>query len=68
LKFKIKWPKGFDPVAQDLVKKLLKIEPDERITCEEMLKHPWFEKNEPIRQVTASIVGHSLDRDLEKDI
>jgi len=25
----VKWPKGFDPVAMDLVKKLLKIEPDE---------------------------------------
>lgn len=45
LKFKVKWPKGFDPVARDLVQKLLKIEPEERISLEEMLEHPWFSKN-----------------------
>lgn len=61
LKFKIKIHKGLDPVAMDLIKKLLKIDPAERISLDEMLKHPFFEWNEPIRPVTASVVGHKID-------
>lgn len=53
--------KGLDPVAMDLIKKLLKIDPAERISLDEMLKHPFFERNEPIRPVTASVVGHKID-------
>jgi len=61
LKLKIKWHKGLDPVAQDLIKKLLRIDPAEWITLDEILKHPFFERNEPIRPVTASVVGHKID-------
>ena len=61
LKFKIKWPKGFDPVATDLVKKLLKIDPAERLSLEAMLEHPFFEKNEPLRPITASVIGKKID-------
>jgi len=45
----------------DLIKKLLKIDPAERISLDEMLKHPFFERNEPLRPVTASVVGHKID-------
>ena len=54
LKFKIKWPKGFPGVAKDLVTKLLKTTPAERISLEETLEHPWFQGNPPLKQ--ASIV------------
>lgn len=45
LKFKIKWPKAFPGVAKDLVTKLLKTNPQERISLEEVLEHPWFLAN-----------------------
>jgi serine/threonine protein kinase len=51
LKFKIKWPKGFPGVARDLVIKLLKIKPAERIGLEEVLNHPWFKANPPLKPV-----------------
>jgi serine/threonine protein kinase len=39
---KIKWPKGFSGIAKDLISKLLKIEPKNRIPVNEMTEHPWF--------------------------
>ena len=51
LKFKIKWPKGFSGVARDLVTKLLKTNPAERINLEDVLNHPWFKANPPIKPV-----------------
>ena len=54
LKFKIKWPKGFPGVAKDLVTKLLKTNPQERISLEEVLEHPWFQGNPPLKAQPAS--------------
>ena len=66
LNFKVKWPKGFDPVARDLVQKLLKIKPEERISLEEMLEHPWFAKNPALWPVAPSVLGQTLQ--MEGDI
>jgi aurora kinase len=49
LKFKIKWPKGFSGIARDLVTKLLKINPQERIPLDQVLNHPWFKSLEPMK-------------------
>lgn len=48
LKFQIKWPKGFSPVAKDLVQKLLKTNPAERIQLDEITNHPWFQNQEEL--------------------
>lgn len=48
LKFQIKWPKGFSPVAKDLVQKLLKTNPSERIQLDEITNHPWFQNQEEL--------------------
>ena len=42
LKFRIRWPKGFNAVAKDLVVKLLKPNAEERIPLADITKHPWF--------------------------
>ena len=42
LALKIKWPKGFSGIAKDLISKLLKIDPKNRIPCCEIVEHPWF--------------------------
>jgi len=45
LKNKICWPKDIDPSAKDLISKILKTEPSERIQLVDMLKHPFFLRN-----------------------
>lgn len=53
LNFRIKWPKGFSGVARDLVSKLLKTNPSDRISLEEVTNHPWFKANPPIKPIIA---------------
>jgi len=65
LKFKIKWPKGFSGVARDLVTKLLKTNPQERMSLNEVLNHPWFKSNpaiKPVAQLEMVTVG-SLEKE-----
>ena len=51
LKVHILWPKfprkEIDKDAKDLIIKILKLNPKERISLEEMIKHPFFTKNCP---------------------
>ena len=44
LHLKITWPKEMNKDAKDLISKILKLDPSERITLEEMLEHPFFTK------------------------
>ena len=44
LHLKIAWPKEINPDAKDLISKILKIDPNQRISLEEMLEHPFFLK------------------------
>jgi len=41
-KLKLRFPMTFPPLAKDLVRKLLKINPAERISLEELLTHQWL--------------------------
>ena len=51
LALKIKWPKGFNRIAKDLISKLLKIEPKHRIPVSEITQHPWFKSVPQLRPV-----------------
>ena len=44
IKMKINWPNNIDSDASDLISKILKYNPDERISLEQMLLHPFFTK------------------------
>ena len=44
LKMKINWPSNMDSDAADLITKILKYNPYERISLEQMLLHPFFTK------------------------
>ena len=46
-RLKIEWPGNMDRDAEDLIKKILRINPEERITLEQMLLHPFFTKYYP---------------------
>lgn len=45
LRNKIHWPKDMDLSAKDLISKILKTDPAERISLTDMLKHPFFVKH-----------------------
>jgi aurora kinase len=46
-KLKIRWPAQMDRDARDLISKILKYNPYERISLEQMLLHPFFTKYYP---------------------
>jgi serine/threonine protein kinase len=71
LNFRIKWPKGFSGVAKDLVSKLLKTTPSERLSLEEVTNHPWFKANPPLKPViteNANPAPVSLKFEIDGDI
>ena len=50
------YPQLFDTIsgpAKDLITKLLKVSPDERISAEEIMKHPWLQDSQVIRRANA---------------
>jgi len=68
LNFKIRWPKGFSGVAKDLVSKLLKSDPEQRIELSQIVEHPWFQAHKPMRPITQnSVVSQKLDPSGEID-
>ena len=50
-KQKINWPNDFPSLAQNLLTKILKQIPKERISIDNILAHTWFENNPPFRPV-----------------
>jgi len=51
LKLKIEYPKDFPKLARDLVSKLLKPNPKERISLKEIKEHPWLKARPTLRPV-----------------
>ena len=47
LKLKITWPKDINTDAKNLIMKILKLDPKQRLPLEEMLKHPFITKYVP---------------------
>jgi aurora kinase len=47
LKVKINWPKDINTDAKNLIMKILKYEPKQRLPLEEMIKHPFITKFHP---------------------
>ena len=43
-KLRIHWPNDFPPIAKNLVSSIVKSNPNERPTLEEILKHKWFQQ------------------------
>ena len=41
-RLKLNWPKNIDRIAADLISKILKYKPEERISLRNMLRHPFF--------------------------
>jgi serine/threonine protein kinase len=54
-KHKINWPDDFPPLAKNLISKILKQNPKERVGLDEILQHAWFEKNPPLKPVLQEV-------------
>lgn len=57
---KFKFPRSFPPNAKDLVMKMLKLNPDERITATMVLKHSWMMQHPPIRETMTQDIRESI--------
>ena len=67
LKVRINFPKNFPPLAKDLISKMLKVNPEERISLTEILNHPWMQTHQPIRPtITQNVVKEALPCTLDK--
>ena len=47
LNLRIAWPKDINPDAKNLISQILKLDPKQRISLEQMIKHPFFLKYFP---------------------
>jgi serine/threonine protein kinase len=54
-KHKINWPDDFPPLAKNLISKILKQNPKERVSLDEILQHAWFEKNPLLKPLLPEI-------------
>lgn len=50
-RLKINWPVDFPPLAKNLVTRILKLNPKERPSLDEISAHSWFDQNPPFRPV-----------------
>ena len=60
-KLKISWPVDFPPLAKNLITKILKLNPSERLSLDEILDHPWFTQNPPLRNVLTNYLTDEKD-------
>lgn len=68
LRVKIEFPKSFSPLAKDLVLRLLRANPDERLSLEDLMRHAWMVTNQPIRPtITQQLVKEALPCNIEVD-
>jgi serine/threonine-protein kinase Chk2 len=56
--------------AKDMIKKILKVNPDDRLSLDEILKHPWLKDDKMIskaEQLTKMQLSTSTDSGIEND-
>ena len=69
-------PRGVNPALEDLIRSLLKVRPQDRLTCNQILAHPWMklapgggrvtQTLPPLRARPILSIAESLDRDNQK--
>lgn len=58
---RINFPKSFSPTAKDLILRLLRSNPNERLSLQEIMNHPWMSTHQPIRAtITQQLVPEPL--------
>ena len=59
---KIKWPIDFPPLAKNLVMKILKVNPEERPSLDDILKHSWFNHTPILRPILVNKLTNERKR------
>ena len=60
------FPKGMSPLLKDLIERLMKKDPAERITLGEIRRHPWLADATNTRDIESLKVGGIVDREVMK--
>lgn len=48
---RIKWTDDFPTLAKNLIIKILKLNPAERLSLDGIIDHPWFKQHNPLREI-----------------
>ena len=60
-KLKIQWPKDMPPLAKNLISKILKLNPLDRPSFEEILNHQWFKNTKMIKPLLENKMKNNKD-------
>ena len=60
-RLKIQWPKDMPPLAKNLISKILKLNPVERPSFEEILDHQWFKQTKMIKPLLENKMKSTKD-------
>ena len=60
-KLRIHWPNDFPPIAKNLVLSILKLNPKERPSLEEILNHKWFQQTKIIKPLLENTLHTEKD-------
>ena len=60
-KLKIHWPADMPPLAKNLISKILKLDPKERLSLDEILKHKWFQQTPIIKPLLENEYKNNKD-------
>jgi protein-serine/threonine kinase len=63
----LKYPEGFDPVVEALLRKMTKVNPNKRATVDSVLEDPYFDeiRNEPAKKTAAVSQALATQVDVE---
>ena len=60
-RIKIQWPKDMPPLAKNLISKILKLNPLDRPSFEEILEHQWFKQTKMIKPLLENKLNSTKD-------
>ena len=60
-RLKIQWPKDMPPIAKNLISKILKLNPLDRPTFDEILNHQWFKQTKIIKPLLENKMRSTKD-------
>ena len=60
-KLKIQWPKDMPPLAKNLIGKILRLNPSDRPSLEEILNHQWFKQTKMIKPLLENKLNTKKD-------
>ena len=60
-KLKIQWPKDMPPLAKNLISKILKLNPLDRPSFDEILNHQWFKNTKMIKPLLENKMKNNKD-------